>query len=60
MSTYTHGLVGHTENESAQHLDSDKITHNFFLGLRTSLEPLVMESTGCGMMKEKVGELGGG
>ena len=39
MRACTHG-VGHTDNESAQHFDSEKLL-TFFLVLRTGFEPLV-------------------
>ena len=40
-----HTGVGHTDNESAQHFDSEKLSQ-ILLVLRTGLEPLVMESNG--------------
>ena len=38
-----HTGVGHTDNESAQHFDSEKLSQ-LFLVLRTGFEPLVFES----------------
>ncbi len=40
-----HTGVGHTDNESAQHFDTEKLIY-IFLVLRTGFEPLVMESIG--------------
>ena len=40
-----HVGVGHTDNESAQHFDSEKLSQNFLV-LRTGFEPLIMESIG--------------
>ena len=44
MRAYAH-RVGHTDNESAQHFDSEKLKQ-MFLVLRTGFEPQVMESIG--------------
>ena len=43
-AVYTRG-VGHTDNESAQHFDSEKLLQ-ICLVLRTGFEPLVIESIG--------------
>ena len=39
---YIHTGVGHTDNESAQHFDSDKLAH-IFLVLRTGFKPLYLD-----------------
>ena len=45
MRACTHGGVEHTDNESAQHFDSEKLSQ-FVLVLRTGFEPLVIKSIG--------------
>ena len=35
-----HTGVGHTDSESAQHFNSEKKNHNFFLVLMTGFEPV--------------------
>ena len=44
LCVHIHMGVGHTNNESAQHFDSEKL--NKILVLWTGFEPLVMEPIG--------------
>ena len=48
MRAYTHrDVAGHTDSESAQHYDSEKLPQMFIV-LRTGFEPLLMTSIGSG------------